>query len=243
MKNFRFNVLFILFPAAVLACLWIGRDFQGQQGNSFFGIAETEPHILNFDHDLAVRKLFIKPGDQVSAGDTLAIFFRADLEENEYIRKREMIATETERQAEKAILKMEKELVQAKLDADLQELMTEWRMVQAEDSILRIYKANLYGQNKSVENKVTKEKIEGLKNQIAERKQEAEEELSILEARIKATEAVADVQTNKLQGQITIMEAERDRLVLLSPINGYVENVYFSLNALIPAHKDYSRAC
>ena len=59
----RFNVLYILFPAAILACLWIARDFQGRQGNTFFGIAETEPRVLNFDHDLAVRKVFIKAED------------------------------------------------------------------------------------------------------------------------------------------------------------------------------------
>ena len=35
-----------------------------------------------------------------------------------------------------------------------------------------------------------------------------------------------------------MIATERERLVLISPINGYVEDVYFSVNAMIPAHKD-----
>lgn len=234
----RFNVLYILFPAAILACLWIARDFQGRQGNTFFGIAETEPRILNFDHDLSVRNIFVKAGDKIHAGDTLAIFYRAELDENEFFRQREMIANETERAAERAILEKEKEVVQARLQADLRELTTEIKILQAEDSILMVFRGNLYGQSSPQINKVTQERIDGLQLQIKDLKQQAKEELLVLSAKISAAEGLSAAEAKKLEGQLAMMQSERQRLVLISPIDGYIEDLYFNVNALIPAHKD-----
>ena len=234
----RFNVLYILFPAAILACLWIARDFQGRQGSTFFGIAETEPRILNFDHDLSVREVFIKAGDKIKAGDTLAIFHRAELDENEFSQYREMITNETARAAERAILEKEKEVVQARLNVDIRELAIDIKLLQTEDSIMMVYRGNLYGQSTPVQNRVIKERIEGLQKQMEDLKHQAEEELLVLSAKISATDQIAAEKANKLKGQLTMIATERERLVLISPINGYVEDVYFSVNAMIPAHKD-----
>jgi len=234
----RFNVLYILFPAAILACLWIARDFQGRQGSTFFGIAETEPRILNFDHDLSVREVFIKAGDKIKAGDTLAIFHRAELDENEFSQYREMITNETARAAERAILEKEKEVVQARLNVDIRELAIDIKLLQTEDSIMMVYRGNLYGQSTPVQNRVIKERIEGLQKQMEDLKHQAEEELLVLSAKISATDQIAAEKANKLKGQLSMIATERERLVLISPINGYVEDVYFSVNAMIPAHKD-----
>ncbi len=234
----RFNVLYILFPAAILACLWIARDFQGRQGNTFFGIAETEPRVLNFDHDLSVREVFIKAGDKIKAGDTLAIFHRAELDENEFVRQRDMLANETERAAERAVLVKEREVVQAKLKVELRELALDIKLLRTEDSIMMVYRGNLYGQSTPQENKVVKERIDGLQKQMEDLKHQADEELLVLSAKINATDEIAAVMTNRLKGQLSMIHTERERLVLISPIDGYVESVYFSVNVMIPAHKD-----
>jgi len=234
----RFNVLYILFPAAIFACLWIARDFQGKQGSTFFGIAETEPRILNFDHDIAIREVFVQPGDKIKEGDTLAVFYRADLDASEYIRQREMLRNETERVNARHILEMEKEVVQAKLQADLRELTTEIKLLHTEDSIMMVYRGNLYGQSTPQENKVIKERIDGLQKQMLDAKQQAADELLVLSAKISAGDNMAAVEASKLQGQLTMIQSERERLVLLSPISGYVEDIYFTVNALVPAHKD-----
>lgn len=234
----RFNVFYILFPVAILACLWIARDFQGRQGSTFFGIAETEPRILNFDHDLSVRDVFIKAGDKIKAGDTLAIFHRAELDENEFSQYREMVTNETARAAERAILEKEKEVVQARLNVDIRELAIDIKLLQTEDSIMMVYRGNLYGQSTPVQNRVIKERIEGLQKQMEDLKHQAEEELLVLSAKISANDQIAAEKANKLKGQLTMIATERERLVLISPINGYVEDVYFSVNAMIPAHKD-----
>lgn len=98
------------------------QGFPGSARQYIFGIAETEPRVLNFDHDLSVREVLIKAGDKIKTGDTLAIFHRAELDENEFVRQRDMLANETERAAERAVLVKEREVVQAKLKVELREL-------------------------------------------------------------------------------------------------------------------------
>ena len=128
--------------------------------------------------------------------------------------------------------------MQARLNVDIRELAIDIKLLQTEDSIMMVYRGNLYGQSTPVQNRVIKERIEGLQKQMEDLKHEAEEELLVLSAKISATDQIAAEKANKLKGQLTMIATERERLVLISPINGYVEDVYFSVNAMIPAHKD-----
>lgn len=235
----KFNILFLLFPAALAACIWIARDFQGQSSNSFFGIAETEPQVLNFDHDIAVQEVFVKAGDSVKKGDTLAVFTRADLDKTEAEWRSEITQAETERAAETAVLEKEKALVAARLRAETRELLGEIQVLRTEDSLRNTYRKNIYGDlGTPPENKLTVEKIAALQKDIAALEAQANEELRVLEAKQAAHRSVAAAKTIQSQTEIGFVRAERGRLLLISPIDGYVEEMFFGKNALVPAHRD-----
>lgn len=235
----KFNILFLLFPAALAACIWIARDFQGQSSNLFFGIAETEPQTLNFDRDIAVRELRVKPGDLVKKGDTLAIFARADLDKTEAERRAEIARNETERAAEHAVLEKEKELATMRLRAKTSELAAQIRLLRTEDSLKTAYRKNIYGDLAiAPESKLAAEKTATLQKEIASLETEAREELRLLEAKQSALRSIAGAKTGLSQTEIAFVEAERGRLLLIAPIDGYIEEVYFGKNALVPAHRD-----
>lgn len=234
----KFNILFLLFPAALAACIWIARDFQGQSGNSFFGMAETESETLNFDHDIAVRELRVKTGDLVKKGDTLAIFTRADLDRTEMEQRSEIAQAETERAAEHTVLEKEKELVGARLRAKTGELRTQIRLLRTEDSLHVAYRKNVYGDLPVAAGKLATDEIAELRKQIADLENEAREEMRLLESKQQALRNVTTVKSGLSQAEINFIEAERGRLLLLSPLDGYIEGVFFSQNALVPAHRD-----
>jgi multidrug resistance efflux pump len=235
----KFNILYILFPAALFGCIWIARDFQGQSTNSFFGIAETEPQTLNFDHDIAVRELRVKPGDLVKKGDTLAIFTRADLDKTEAGHRADITRTETERNAESAILEKEKELVRLRLKAKTSELATQIRLIRTEDSLKTAYRKNIYGDLVTApESKLAAEKIAALHKEMANLESESTEELRLLNSKQDALRSIAGAKTGFSQTEIQFLRAERERLLLLAPIDGYIEEVFFGQNALVPAHRD-----
>lgn len=231
----KFNILYLLFPAALAACFWIASDFQYQSVNSFFGIAETEPRLLNFDHDIAVREVFVKTGDLVKQGDTLATFYRAELDERSLENLSELQLTETERAAEYAILEKEKALVRTRLSADLRELYTEISLLVTEDSLNAIFRGSVYPDLKPAANKIVADKMEALGKQMDELQKSAREEISILESKQAALGAVASVRKAGTKAAQLQVETEKNRLFLIAPIDGYVESVLVARNSLVSA--------
>lgn len=229
----KFNILYLLFPAALAACVWIASDFQYQSVNSFFGIAETEPRSLNFDHDIAVREVFVKAGDLVKLGDTLAVFYRAELDEQSLENLSELQLTETERAVEYAVLEKEKALVRTRLSADVRELYTEISLLLTEDSLNTIFRSSVYPGLKPAGNKIIADKMEALRKQTDDLQNRAREEISILESKQSALGAVASVRKAGTQAARQQLESERNRLFLIAPIDGYVESVLVARNSLV----------
>ncbi len=228
----KFNILFLLFPAALAACFWIASDFQYQSVNSFFGIAETELQSLNFDHDIAVREVFVKTGDLVKQGDTLATFYRAELDRQSLENLSDLQITETERNAEFAILEKEKDLVRTRLSADVRELYTEISLLATEDSLTSVFRSSVYPDMKTAGNKIVADKMEALRKQIDDLQKRAREEISILESRQAALEAVASVRNAGTRASLQQLESEKNRLFLIAPVDGYVESVMMARNSL-----------
>jgi multidrug resistance efflux pump len=231
----KFNILYLLFPAALAACFWIASDFQYQSVNSFFGIAESEPRSLNFDHDIAVREVFVKTGDLVKKGDTLATFYRAELDEQSLENWSELRLTETERAAEFSILEKEKELVRTRLSADARELQAEISLLITEDSLNTLFRGSVYSDLKPAGNKMVADKIAARRKQIDDLQKNAAEEIRILESKQAALGAVASVRNESTRAAQKQLESEKNRLFLIAPIDGYVETVLVARNALVEA--------
>ncbi|MCE2822394.1 MAG: HlyD family secretion protein, partial [Saprospiraceae bacterium] len=231
----KFNILYLLFPAALAVCFWIASDFQYQSVNSFFGIAETEPRSLNFDHDIAVREVFVKTGDLVKKGDTLATFYRAELDEQSLENWSELRLTETERATEFSILEKEKELVRTRLSADARELQAEISLLITEDSLNTLFRGSVYSDLKPAGNKMVADKIAARRKQIDDLQKNAAEEIRILESKQAALGAVASVRNESTRAAQKQLESEKNRLFLISPIDGYVETVLVARNALVEA--------
>lgn len=231
----KFNILYLLFPAALAACFWIASDFQYQSVNSFFGIAESEPRSLNFDHDIAVREVFVKTGDLVKKGDTLATFYRAELDEQSLENWSELRLTETERAAEFSIIEKEKELVRTRLSADARELQAEISLLITEDSLNTLFRGSVYSDLKPAGNKMVADKIAARRKQIDDLQNNAAEEIRILESKQAALGAVASVRNESTRAAQKQLESEKNRLFLVAPIDGYVETVLVARNALVEA--------
>jgi HlyD family secretion protein len=234
----KFNALYILFPAAVLACIWIVRDFSGQSTNTFFGMADTESQMLNFDQDIMILSTAVKAGDVVKKGDTLAVFYRTSLDKSETDRRSDLTQIDTERAARANILAKEGELIVGQRQAKMAELKAEIRLLQTEDSLQTVFRNNIYKDIKVQQNPVTADKIEAIRKEIASVEQQANEQLRVLAAEQQANAAIASVKAGQVQNDLRYIQSERSKLYLIAPFDGYLENLFFAPGALIPAHKD-----
>ena len=186
-----------------------------------------------------MRELRVKPGDLVKKGDTLAIFTRMELDKTEAEYRSDIARTETERNAESAILEKEKELVRLRLKAKNSELGTQIRLLRTEDSLKTAYRKNIYSDLATApESKLAAEKIAALQKEIASLETETAEELRLIASKQAALHSIAGAKTGFSKTEINFLKAERGRLLLLAPIDGYIEEVYFHLHALVPAHRD-----
>jgi HlyD family secretion protein len=238
MEKSKFNILYLLFPAALGACAWIAWNFQGKSAHSFFGIAETDPQVLNFDHDIAVKKCFVKEGDFVKKGDTLAILDRVELNRQSLEKQGEITRINAEIAAERVILSKEKELVQTRLVAKKNEILAQIRLLRTEDSLKTAFRKSIYEALPVQEDRVAAEKMAALQKEIANIEAEAREEIRLIDARLNAKTAIAAARIGQSETALGFIGEERERLYLISPIEGYVEDIFFSENALLSAHRD-----
>ena len=161
----KFNILYLLVPAALLGCYWIINDLQGQSVHTFFGTAETEPQTLNYEHAVLVQDLRVQTGNQVKMGDTLAVLYRSELDKTTIERLADINQVEVERKAKSTILDKDLDVLRARQAAKLSELQAQIRVLQTEDSIKIGLKKAIYD-NLPYDNRLIREKIANLQEEI-----------------------------------------------------------------------------
>jgi HlyD family secretion protein len=125
------------------------------------------------------------------------------------------------------------------MQAKIREIRGQIGLLRTEDSLKTAYRKNIYTDlSGAPENKLAAEKIAALQKEIDDQQAQAREELRLLDARQSANRSIAIAKTGQSQTEIGFVQTERGRLLLLAPIDGYVEEIFFGKNALLPAHRD-----
>ena len=55
----KFNFLYIVWLLALIMCFVIVYKFAGQSQHTFFGTAESEGQILNYEYSVLVEKIYV----------------------------------------------------------------------------------------------------------------------------------------------------------------------------------------
>ena len=233
----KFNILYLLVPAALLGCYWIINDLQGQSVHTFFGTAETEPQTLNYEHAVLVQDLRVQTGNQVKMGDTLAVLYRSELDKTTIERLADINQVEVERKAKSTILDKDLDVLRALQAAKLSELQAQIRVLQTEDSIKIGVKKAIYD-NLPYDNRLIREKIANLQEEINQTEKQTREQLAQVETQRQGNQVVAEAKILQVQKDLDFVKLEKSKLFVISPIDGFVEQVNTSKNMLVPAYKD-----
>jgi multidrug resistance efflux pump len=238
----KINLLYLLLPAAAYACYWIVGDLQGQSGQSFFATAESESRLLNYEHDVLVQSVRVEMGQQVKIGDTLAVLFRSELDKTTTARLADINQIETERSAKNLVLEKDKDIVLVKKNAQISDLQAKIKVLQAEDAVQTNLKNSVYGDPSVSDNKskinIKREQIAALESEIGQVEKQSVEQIRLLESQRQANQTVATAKVQQVQKELDFVRLERNKLAVIAPIDGFVEQVFISKNALVPAYKD-----
>jgi len=236
----KINLLYLAVPAAILTCAYIVRDLQGQSTQTFFGSAETEPFVLHIEEDVMVKEVFIAAGRQVRQGDTLALLYRTELDRELADIVSEQRRRSSDLASSRESLRQERATIQAKAAAQIAVLEAEINKIKVRDSIDERVKSAVYAGLK-IDRMASNAAIAGLRQEIELVRDVMEKELNELAAEERGSNRLFQTENQNAAQRIDLQNTERSRLVLLAPVDGYVDQVSITAGAPFPAFRDMLR--
>lgn len=236
----KFNLLYILIPAAIGTCVYITKNLQSNSVHTFFGTAETEPTVINIDLDVRVQNLLVRSGQEVKAGDTIAILQHSKLEEEAFTLTTDLNRTGVEYSGTKALIQAQKQTLDAAFRVKSAEIIQEIAIINTSDSLQQAVNGRLFPGVHGT-NEVSQRKIAALNEALAKEQQKHQKELEQLNIEAKAeanNTAVKQSITQQKQGR---QLASRAKLVLIAPVSGYIDQLNIQVGSLVPAYRDMLR--
>lgn len=236
----RFNVLYLFWVAALLGLFWIKNSFELQNVNAFFGAAETDERDLSFDHPVWVTKIYVEPGKQVQRGDTLMRLYRTDLDSEIAERLDAIRQIQLERAAQNNALDNEIALLKAKQAAKASELRADV-VVEESEALIQKELRQIVAERQGIATSATPDNLQSAQRSAVEEvirqsKEPLYREVGLLEGQKKDNAALEAAQIQQFRREIAALQTEKDRLVLLSPIDGFIDNLSALEGETVDAH-------
>jgi multidrug resistance efflux pump len=238
--NIKINPLYILWFLAVCVGGWIAATFMVQSEDTFFGSAETEGQSLSFEHPVVIEKVYVQVGNKVQKGDTLAVCLRSDLDKTAVDKSSEIKQFTIEKQTKSAAIQQEVGVLKAHKAALISELEAQIRMIKAEQGIQSALKDAINGTDKRQSNSsnLKTEKINALKESIKQTERQIQQQVAQLSQQLHANESIYKAKVEQAQVQMSFIEKDKKHLVLIAPIDGFVENVTTRPKEIAPQYKE-----
>lgn len=234
----KINILYIIWIAALLLSAWIVRDFMGQSEQTFFATAETEPRLLNVAYTALIHDIRVEIGKQVKKGDTLAILSNTDFDKISAEKNMQIQQYETEKSSKDEILKKDIELFLARQTARINELKAQIKVFETEEAIQNTLKTAIFESKNDQKISVRKEQIVGLNESIRQVEHQTQEQLKQYEAQRQANENITHSKKIQLKQDLHFIRKEKEKLTMIAPIDGYIEQILVSKNTVVPQHKE-----
>lgn len=240
----KFNLIYLLVAAALAGCYYIVRHLQHQSINTFFGTAETEGRAVNLEYDVLLKRVYVQAGAQVRKGDTLATAYRTEFEQKTGENQLEAARLVAERDAESVLIAQEREQLLAAQAARQSELQAQIKVIETElavQSRLRNTVSERPTASPATVPNVKQQEIAALREEMTQVEKQTRQALGEVEAKLKTNTAVYQSRLRQTQGSQSFLDAERTKLVLLAPTDGYVQQVGAATGELAPAFRELFR--
>lgn len=241
--NSKIFFLFLLFAGVLAGAVWIMSDLQNQSTQTFFGTAETDSRMINLEFPVVVQQLYVQPGAKVRQGDTLALMYRTEFDRvtSEYTGEMKQAAAELE--ADNKALETDREVLVAKQEAQISELQAEIKVLKTESDIQTNLKAVLAGTEKEAAGEkdilnAKKAQIAALQESIRQLERQTQEAIKQFDEQRLANRAVYTAKVAQLRRSVEFVEADRSKMVLRSPIDGYIEQVFVGKNEIVEEYRE-----
>ena len=238
--SWRITPLHCLWLLAVGGIYWIASTFIIQSEDTFFGSAETEGQTLTFAYPVVIEKVYVQVGNRVKKGDTLAVCLRSDLDKSTVDKNSEIKQYTVEKQTKDAAIQQELNLLRVRKTALVAELEAQIRMIKTEDGIQSALKEAISSGEKKQSNSsnLKAEKINTLKESIKQLEHQIQQQIAQLNQQLNANASIYNAKVEQAEEQMSFIERDKAHLVLIAPIDGFVENVAAVSKEIAPQYKE-----
>ena len=234
----KFNILYIFWVFLLVIAVWLMTRFSNTSETTIFGSAETQGQILNYEYSVFVRKIFVRPGDFVHKGDTLMLLGRPELDKEKTLKNNEIQVNVAENQAKSQNIDKELERLSTEYATKVNELKSEIQLLESEErtqAAIRLVVEN--GKNEGHKS-ILVEKINTLKTAIKVEEQHYKTLTRKLNQQRVAETSVSTSKKNTISQEISFLDQAKGKLVLIAPIEGYIEVISAFQNEIAPQYKE-----
>jgi multidrug resistance efflux pump len=242
MKNF--NIIYLIWLLVFWFCYQMFQNITGFSKYSFFGSAEVESQVVNSEYAILIQKVFIKAGQNVRKGDTLAWCTRSDfndLNRRSVEKTGEIKQFQTEKQAKMVEITQEVALLEAKKAGSISEVAAQIQLLELENGVqtdLRKLISGNANEKTTAPSNLRLEKIKVLQASIQQIDNQINQQKVLLEAQMKANQVIFDAKIALSQQAKGLIQNDQKQFVLIAPVDGFVETVAITPNQVMSARQD-----
>lgn len=230
----KFNILYVFWVVLFIIAGVLMNSFVKSSRTTIFGTADTEGQILNYESPVVVNKVYVRAGTQVKKGDTLMILRRPELDREAARRTNEIQVTTAEKQARVKNADSEIEKLRSDYAVKTNDLRSQIQLLESEERTQAALRKVVDGRSDS--KSIIIEKINTLKKALSVEEQRFQMQYKELSQARAAESTVFDSKESTVNQEINFLSEAKDKLILLAPIDGYIEGVFVFENQITPQY-------
>lgn len=234
----KFNILYLFWIILFFVAIGLAIRFSNTSRTNLFGSAQTQGQILNFEYPVLIQKIIVHPGDSIRKGDTLMILQRPDLEKQVVLKDNEKLLNRAEQLAQTETVDNQLEKLKSEYSTRINELKTQIQLLQTEEKAQVAIRLLVENGKPASSKSLLEEKINLLKNTIMIEQQRYSAQSNELLQQRKAEASVYDSKASSVDHELSFLEEAKGKLVLIAPIDGFVESVQTFENEIAPQYKE-----
>lgn len=233
----KINILYIFWVIALGGFLYIGRHLQEQSSQQLFGIADAEGQMVKVEYSVFIQKNNIKAGQRVKKGDTLMVLLRSELDERTTKYMTEINQIDVERLSKNTTIQKDKEVFDSKHAAQMSDLQSKIKILQSEISVQKNIREAI-GDGNSSNNSIKEQEIKALEEEMRQVVLQSKEQSKVFDNQLLSSNNISAVKIQQIQNELGFISKEKSKLVLFSPCDGFVEQVFVAQNEIAQSYKD-----
>ena len=207
------------------------------ESHQFFGIAESNEVIINFENPVEIKKIYVVPGQRVNKGTLLLELDRSELTLNLNEVKHQLSEFKLQRKIEKNQTLTQIRELKAQKIAKANEINSEIKQLQSQHALNKRLTADLKSimQKESQLNNTEKKSISSpIQLKIASLSEKLKFDTEQIDLKIKNLKRILysdknplTVKIESLEKEIELLTAAKEKLLIYSENNGIIGSVHF----------------